>query len=74
MNEDLYLEKVAEEAYNLANSRSYGKHKYTPDEKGYGPEECEECGVEMPTVRREYGFCLCVKCKENEDRVNSQRR
>lgn len=64
MNDDLYLEKFQEEQYRRINDRPYSKHKYSPGEKGYGPEECEECGIEMPEARREYGFRTCVPCKE----------
>lgn len=64
MNEDLYLEKVAEEQYRQANERGYGKIKFSPGEPGYGPEFCDECGAEMHPVRRGYGYKLCVPCKE----------
>lgn len=45
------------------NNRSRGQVKYSVGEAGYGPEDCDECGNEMPTVRREYGFRLCVGCQ-----------
>ena len=67
MNDDEYLEKVQEEAYRRINDRGYGKHKYALGEPGYGPEFCD-CGEEMPTARREYGFDLCVPCKELTER------
>lgn len=35
----------------------------SPGEPGYGPEECEKCGDDMPDVRRAYGFTLCTACK-----------
>ena len=72
MNEDLFLEKVCEEQYRQANERGYAKFKYAPGEKGYGPEACDECGTEIPEVRRQYGYCLCVQCAEAEER--SRRR
>ncbi len=67
MNEDQYLEKIQEEEFRKLNERPYSKHKYAPGEPGYGPEECE-CGAEMPVARREYGFSICVPCKELEER------
>ena len=34
-----------------------------PGDPRYGPEECEECGDDMPEVRRSYGFKLCTQCQ-----------
>ena len=68
MNDDAFLEKIQEEEYLRANSRVYGQHKYASEDVGYGPEECE-CGAEMPVARREYGFKLCVPCKELTERL-----
>jgi len=39
-----------------------------PGEPGYGPEECEECGDDMPAVRRGYGFSLCTACASARER------
>lgn len=69
MNEDQYLEKMMEEQYRKTNERGYSKHKFTPDEKGYGPAQCVECDNDMHVARREYGFSLCVPCKEFADKV-----
>lgn len=63
MNEDAYLEKVAEELYNQANARGYQLFKYSPEDPKYGPSTCDECGIDMPLARREYGYRLCVPCK-----------
>lgn len=68
MNDDLYLEKVQEEAYRRANERPHTQHKFTAEEEGYGPEKCEDCDEPMLTARREYGFNLCVPCKELQER------
>lgn len=38
--------------------------RFKPDEPGYGPDECEECGAKMPAERRAWGFELCVDCKQ----------
>lgn len=64
MNEDLYLEKIQEEEYRKINERQYSQHKFAPEDPGYGPEDCEECGEKMLAIRRGYGFKLCVPCKE----------
>lgn len=42
--------------------------KFKPDEPGYGPAECEECGDQMPAERRAWGYTLCVSCKEITER------
>lgn len=34
---------------------------------GFGPEECEECGEEMPTLRRQMGFQKCVSCAQQQE-------
>jgi len=68
LNDDLYLQKIQEEEYRRANERPYSQHKFTADEEGYGPEYCEECNEPMLLARREYGFNLCVPCKESTER------
>lgn len=34
-----------------------------PGEPGYGPEECTNCGAEMPALRRANGWILCTACQ-----------
>lgn len=34
----------------------------------YGPEECDQCGDEMHTIRRQHGFRLCVECQTLRER------
>lgn len=68
MNDDRYIEKVAEEQYRFANERGYEPLRYAPGDEKYGPSTCEECGVDLPTARREYGFTLCVICKSAIER------
>lgn len=36
--------------------------KYAPDDKGYGPQFCTECGDDMPDLRREMGKLKCTDC------------
>lgn len=48
--------------------------KFTPSDARYGPADCDECGAEMPKVRREYGFNLCVECKSKMERISALRR
>jgi RNA polymerase-binding transcription factor DksA len=38
--------------------------RHEPTDAGYGPEECIECGDDMPAVRRGYGYKLCVTCQQ----------
>lgn len=40
----------------------------------YGPEECDQCGDEMPDVRRQHGFRLCVECQTLLERNQKMRR
>lgn len=48
--------------------------RYAPGDAGYGPEDCEGCGAEMPAARREHGFTICVACKTvQEDRERNFR-
>ena len=55
------------------NNASRGQPKYRPDEKGYGPEFCNECDADMNPVRRGYGFTNCVECQSNRERGLAQR-
>lgn len=41
---------------------------FKPEDPGYGPEECEECGAEMHAVRRTYGFKMCTPCASARER------
>jgi len=40
----------------------------------YGPEECGQCGEEMPDVRRQHGFRLCIECATLRERQSKFRR
>ncbi len=40
----------------------------------YGPEECDQCGDEMPAIRRQHGFRLCVECQTLRERNQKLRR
>ena len=44
------------------NNRPREVASYQPGEKGYGPEDCEECGADMHPVRRAHGFKVCTPC------------
>lgn len=44
-----------------------------PGEPGYGPEECDECGAEMPAVRRSYGFRMCTACASRHESARARR-
>lgn len=56
--------------WKLNNERKPTMPSYAPGDAGYGPEFCsnEECGDDMPTVRRQYGRHLCTRCQEAEER------
>lgn len=42
--------------------------RYKKGDAGYGPKDCDECGSKMPPQRREWGYTICVHCKEAEER------
>ena len=39
-----------------------------PPEGTIGPEECVECTNEIPLLRRQHGFSLCVECAGRRER------
>jgi RNA polymerase-binding transcription factor DksA len=43
--------------------------RYTPADEGYGPEFCatDECEAPLPAARREWGFTICIACKERAE-------
>lgn len=57
------IEQKQWELNNLSR-RPAALAKYEPEDPGYGPAECDECGSEMPIERREWGYELCVPCKQ----------
>lgn len=50
------------------NNRAREVVSYHPGDKGYGPEECEQCGAGMHPVRRSYGFKVCTPCASATER------
>lgn len=51
------------------NNRSRDEvKKYEPGEAGYGPQECDDCGDDIPEKRRSHGYRLCVACKSDQER------
>ncbi len=60
--------------WELNNASRPAPLKYAPDDEGYGPEECEECGAAMPVQRREHGFTICVGCKSAQEEAARKRR
>lgn len=59
--------------WEINNTPRGDSRKYQPDETGYGPEECDECGNQMPPERRAWGYTLCVHCKEAHEKRDAQR-
>ena len=45
---------------------------YCETDPEFGPAECIECGDDMPMVRRQYGFKICVACKTKRERISSR--
>lgn len=44
------------------NNRPREVANYAPEDAGYGPADCYNCGADMHPVRRSYGFKLCTPC------------
>lgn len=55
------------------NNRAREVVRYQPGDKGYGPEECDQCGADMPPERRAHGFTVCVHCKSAAEARNRRR-
>lgn len=63
--EDIAQEQEAQEWVRNNRVRTPAA-TYAPGDKGYGPELCESCEIEMPELRRAMGRCLCVSCTDRE--------
>lgn len=57
--------------WELANKPREVK-KYRPEDPGYGPAECEECGDDMHPVRRGHGYRLCTPCQTAKEVLTSR--
>ena len=66
MSEERLLEREQENNDALQSAKIAQIRAQVPT--GKGPEFCLECGNDMPSVRREYGYVLCVECKTAEER------
>lgn len=40
-----------------------------PADADYGPAECEECGADMPPLRRAWRCITCVPCTAQAERL-----
>lgn len=62
------IEDIAQDVelqeWERRNTSRTGPRVFAPDHEKYGPEECDECGVEMHPVRRSYGYRICIGCAE----------
>ena len=59
---------------SLEAQQEASKQKLTYRE-GEDPYECDECGVIIPTSRRQLtGEVLCVDCKQWDDKVKKMKR
>jgi hypothetical protein len=43
--------------------------EYAPGDAGYGPEFCsnDDCGLDMPAERRQWGCKLCTSCQTADE-------
>lgn len=60
--------------WSIANKPKQQQVKFEPGSPGYGPAECDECGNDMPTVRRAYGYTECVGCASVREIKEAQYR
>lgn len=73
------IEDIAQEAeikqWERINVGRPTQQIYAPLDTGYGPEECqnEECGDDMPVLRRELGRTLCTACQQRAEDTKKQR-
>jgi RNA polymerase-binding transcription factor DksA len=47
--------------------------QFAPEDAGYGPKYCEECGSTMPVLRRQHGWRLCTSCQGHVERGRLKR-
>lgn len=60
--EDTAQEHEAAE-WEMRNRARAARPTFKPGDEGYGPEDCDDCGAEMPSLRRENGWRLCTACQ-----------
>lgn len=70
---DAAQDHEAQEWEIINASRRGAQSIFKPSDAGYGPAECDDCGEEMPDVRRAYGFSLCVHCKGSREARQGRR-
>ena len=51
----------------LLNNRTREVKKFAPGAPGYGPQDCVQCGDDMPEPRRAHGFGRCVPCVQKTE-------
>lgn len=52
----------------LKDSQVNSIRNRVPPKGQLGPEDCQECGNDIPMPRREHGYELCVGCAELKER------
>lgn len=72
------IEDIAQDVelqqWELNQRRSDAPLKFSTEDPGYGPAECDDCGRGMPDARRAYGFRLCVHCQTVLEHEQAMRR
>lgn len=56
------LERDEETANWIKDSQISSIRSQLPEAGKLGPEDCQECGNDIPMGRRKHGFDLCVGC------------
>lgn len=57
------------ELWEARNAPRPPARTFKPDEEGYGPADCGDCGDQMAPSRRADGLALCVPCKSIRERL-----
>lgn len=68
MTNERLIERETENENWLTDTRVNSIRDRIPPKGVMGPEDCQECGNDIPMERREHGYDLCVGCAEWRER------
>ena len=68
MTSERMLERDEEMANWLRDKNVSMIRANLPPEGTVGPEDCAECANDIPLLRRQHGFSLCVECANRRER------
>lgn len=62
MTNERLIERDEETANWIKDGQINSIRDRVPPKGKLGPEDCQECGNDIPMKRREHGYDLCVEC------------